>query len=103
MIFTAGPGFVEVEVTSTVEVTVELQVGGRLGLGPSRILRDPRHGIHWQVGSNISKFATMVLSLSSSLLIWAPSFCWLSNGFFRLALMPVAPLKPAAGTRESES
>ena len=25
-------------------------------------------------------------SLSSSLLIWAPSFCWLSNVFFRLAL-----------------
>ena len=74
MIFTAGPGFVEVEATVDSEVTVELQVGGRLrlGLGPSRILRDPRAT---GIGSNIPKFATMVLSLSSSLLIWAPSFC----------------------------
>ena len=33
-----------------------------------------------------SKFNTMALSLFSSLLIWAPSFCWLYD-VFRLALM----------------
>jgi hypothetical protein len=42
-----------------------------------------------------SKFNTMALSLFSSLLIWAPSFCWLS-GVFRLALMVLDPGRASA-------
>jgi hypothetical protein len=55
-----------------------------------RVCRTWRLGLGLKVtntiGSNNSKFATIAemiaLALSSSLLIWAPSFCSLSNVFF---------------------
>jgi hypothetical protein len=51
--------------------------------------RSHRNQHHRLQNFKVSKFITtgIALSLSSSLLIGAPSFCWLSNVFFRLPLM----------------